>query len=92
MYKELSSVKSETDEQYSASKRELNETVKEISKLKKCQFELQQCQDQVNCLTKEKLRMEQELASAKPAAMKADVLQRDIKMLQESINEGKKST
>ena len=32
--------------------------------------------------------MEQELASAKPAAMKVDVLQRDIKRLQDSINEG----
>ena len=42
-------------------------------------------------ITREKLRLEQELAGAKSATVKAEIMSRDIEALQESIKEGKSS-
>ena len=82
-------VKSQTDEKYTSEKRQLESTIKELTKLKQCQFELSKTTEQLNVITREKLRLEQELAGAKSATVKAEIMSRDIEALQESIKEGK---
>ena len=84
-------VKSQTDEKYTSEKRQLESTIKELTKLKQCQFELSKTTEQLNVITREKLRLEQELAGAKSATVKAEIMSRDIEALQESIKEGKSS-
>ena len=85
MYK----VKSETDEKYTSEKRQLEATINELTQLRQCQFELQKTNEQLNVITREKLRLEQELASSKATTVKMEIMTRDLNALQESLKEGK---
>ena len=84
-------MKNETDEKYTAEKRQLEATINELTQLRQCKFELQKTNEQLNVITREKLRLEQELESSKAATVKMEIMSRDLGALQESLKEGKLS-